>query len=51
MTCLLLSQVVVNLDNIQTDPQAQAAFSGVDAVFCALGTTRAVSAERGTRVC
>jgi uncharacterized BrkB/YihY/UPF0761 family membrane protein len=38
-----LPQVVLNLDNLQSDPEAAAAFKGVDAVFCALGTTRAVS--------
>jgi hypothetical protein len=35
-----LQQHVVNMDNLQTE--AAAAFQGVDAVFCALGTTRSV---------
>jgi hypothetical protein len=48
---LLLLQVVLNLDNLQSDPQAAAAFKGVDAVFCALGTTRAVSGSVHMCVC
>jgi hypothetical protein len=40
---LLLLQVTLNLDSLSADPQAAAAFRGVDAVdaVCALGTTRA----------
>jgi hypothetical protein len=40
---LLLLQVTLNLDSLSSDPQAAAAFKGVDAVdaVCALGTTRA----------
>jgi hypothetical protein len=38
-----LVQVVLNLDELSTDPQAAAALKGADAVFCALGTTRVVS--------
>ena len=42
---LLLLQVTLNLDSLSSDPQAAAAFKGVDAVdaVCALGTTGANS--------
>lgn len=51
-----LTQVVANLDGLlpgsgsdgaAAASEARAAFAGVDAVFCALGTTRAVSDGRG----
>jgi hypothetical protein len=40
-------QVVVNMDALQAE--AASSFSGVDAVFCALGTTRAVSERIGKK--
>lgn len=38
-----LQQVVVDMDQLSSSPEAAAAFRGADAVFCALGTTRAVA--------
>jgi hypothetical protein len=37
-----LQQVVVDMDQLSSSPEAAAAFRGADAVFCALGTTRGV---------
>lgn len=39
-----LTQVTINMDHLESDPQVAAALSsGIDSVFCALGTTRAAA--------
>ncbi|KAL4513506.1 hypothetical protein Ndes2526B_g07557 [Nannochloris sp. 'desiccata'] len=38
-----LKQITVNMDTLESNPQVKSALSGVDSVFCALGTTRAVA--------
>lgn len=38
-----LTQVVLDMDSLETDPAALAALSGADSCFCSLGTTRGVA--------